>query len=313
MSSQIVHPLMKEHLTDFDSFEAWKSRWDSTNFIAEKLGLLHGLVAVPKGCGLSKEAASFLLEIADGYRCAANFGEHSYQGYGGKLQVIAQKAMAVLCAKFFSQGFWCDILENEKLFGKVLWFLRDDRIGYPYNYRRDDGVLAENQQKAFEEFLLDFAKLGWEYGNAVNRYRKLYCEDMNRRMTATRPDFINILYNMGKLGWLNRVELDRASIAHLTKLAMGQSYSFPPSDVAHCGSDFRKPKNLQEAVLGGSMPAQVVILYRVRHREAVRLKWKNRISCNMKREKDRLATLAHLKETRRRLDEQIAHESNRQP
>lgn len=307
MSTQSVHPLMVCHLKEIESFQQWKDRWDAAEFIKEKLGLLHCLAGGGRDGGLSKDAASFALEVADGYRYAANFGENAGT-YQEALQGIAKKAMAVLCAKFFPHDLWIDVITDHGLFDKVLWFLRDDRLGYPYNYCPLGRCLPESHHCILDAFVYDFAKLGWEYHDVVARYSIRLSPDDERRIISARPRFIRILDAIRKLGWLNRseIQLDRPSIAKLTQLAMEKKCYLPPASVDEDSDNLRPPATLEEALLGGSVAAQIVILNRVRRQETARLKRMFRQSLKQQKANDRARRLAELQRQQQELSRRIA-------
>lgn len=67
------------------------------------------------------------------------------------------------------------------------------------------------------------------------------------------------------LGWLCKQELDDVCLKRLTEIAMNDKYNFPHS------SSYRKPISLEEAVLGGSGTAQIVLMHAVKEKERKRL------------------------------------------
>ncbi len=274
------HPLLEFVPTVFESFDEWMLRWQGTTVLAEKLGLLH--CCTEEGRQYCPEMVSFLLMVANHYDSEYRFtveSEHSYYGDNARnRRTIARKAFDVLCLKFFKgktdghQPLWWWMLQpkHEALFQKVLWFLQTDDYSNSSGYYR--GITPRDHHgEIFQKFLQDFAKLGWEFESLANRYYdgEVGGEKTEKRMIATRPQFIEILRRLRILDWLNDKELDEASIKRLTELALEQNMYLPRQEV--CVDNRRKPKTLAEAVLGGSVAAQVVVLHQIREKERKRI------------------------------------------
>lgn len=280
------NPLLDIVPGKFESFKNWKERWDATFILAERLGLLY-YFTMESGWFYKEQAelVSFLMEIADGHRHTSNFqtsGERfDYHGedIAKNRQKIAEKAFAVLCTKFFKAGerydnepLWWWMLGNDAVFQKVLWFLRlDDTFGS--NQARNHDFYADklsHPHDVFRRFINEFIELGWEEDSPINRSYGSPDDAALARLVVARPLFIELLNNQRNLNWLNRRSLDAASIKKLTEIAMSHELHMPPCEAAQRNT-YRKPKTLEEAILGGSAAAQVIILWRIRKEEAGRI------------------------------------------
>jgi len=275
------HPLLEFAPTTFHLFEEWLERWKGTTYLAEKLGLLHCLTT-ENGWWQSRELVLLLLEIADGYTREYGFAiERERDGdkqNARNRKDIAEKSFGVLCLKFFKgktrdrSPSWWWMLEDEVLFQKVLWFLRRDDHRMQNRDFDIAGDSISHLEGIFRIFMYDFAQLGWNFRSLSERGRSQKADELARkRLIAARPQFIEILDELRALNWLNGQELDAASLKKLTELALGKKYHFPPTRVLE-GNTYRKPENLAEAVLGGSVAAQVVLLHQVRQKELGRIK-----------------------------------------
>ncbi len=295
-----IHPLMKFVPTDY-SIEEWLARWNETKHLADRLGLLHHLTT-QDGWFQYPELVSLLLDFADGYRCLSNFynREESYyhrHEIAKKRQVIAKKAFEVLCLRFFREGkdggcpFWWWILKNEALFNKALWFLSvkdyNNRLRN-LDFHFDISSAEDRHQETFRIFARRFARLGWDF--PANCHLDPV---VGKRIVDSKPQFIDVLCALGELQWLNTQDLDKACLDKLTKLALEQSIRLPQETVSDTRYS-RQPKSLEEAVLGCSVAAQVVLLYRIREREQNRIKATYEKSVRQKKETDRQILVANL-------------------
>ncbi|MDD5043156.1 MAG: hypothetical protein PHD51_00605 [Patescibacteria group bacterium] len=314
-----VHPLLKFVPRVWHSFEEWLKRWEQTTYLAEKLGLLHGLL-VGEGWPIKDrhQLVLFLLEVADGYNNDSNFycREEGLYGYGNgeknsvNRRAIAEKAFDVLCLNFFKgseknygEPLWWWMVSDERLFEKVLWFLAPDRKNCQYLGRL---YRLNHSQEIFKKFLQDFSWLGWEYRQFVQKYSDRWLlppeEETEKRMIATRPQFIEILDTLGELHCLNGQELDPASIKKLTELALGRRCHLPKISVED-NDTYRIPKSLEEAVLGGSVAAVIIVLYRIRQREKRRIDTKLEKSERAYKEQRRREEIVRINNEKKALEE----------
>lgn len=307
------HPLLGFKPITFDYFDDWLLRWNNTDYLAEKLGLLHYLTM--ENCWWEDQfLVHLLLVFADGYNEESNFivRRGFDQDSGAKSRKsIAEKAFAVLCLKFFKGNVrnerpsWCWMLENEVLFKKVLWFLRPNDRGRLHNYRCNMSGTSDHQQETFRVFLTEFAKLGWDWSGFERRMDVRFDESIIKRLVASRPQLIDVLYELDKLDWLNGQELDEPSLKKLKEMALCSELSLPEIDVFRSRS-YRKPATLEEAALGGSVAAEVILLHGVKEKERKRIDAIYQASRRKRQEEEQRRQLAELDGRRKKLDQMIA-------
>jgi len=279
------HPLMKFVPIVFNSFEEWLARWNGTEYLYEKLGLLHSLT----GWSMKPELVSLLLSVADGCADESFADDRGYNFYGCRIgaegrKSIAKKAFSVLCLKFFRSNernrepLWWWMLGDEVLFQKILWFLRLRSGGFNRlcNHSCICDSSSDHQQGIFRNFLREFSRLGWDFRCPESRKRQdeKIKDLMKQRLVAARPKLIYVLRELGELSWLNSkdLELDVDSIRKLTEMALGDSLLLPPEKVSDSFNSLREPKNLREAALGGSVAAEIVLLHQIKERERKHIK-----------------------------------------
>ena len=305
--SAVKHPLLAfTPINSFESFEEWLKKWNGTNYLSDKLGLLHGIELHQ-----NSQYVSFLLEIANGYASRSGFTlrEDWSEQCSKDRHAIAEKAFTVLCLKFFKSGekyynppLWWWMLENAQLFDKVLWFLGPNLKNCCFMDRDDNPT---HPQQVFNEFLIAFAKLGWGgYRSMANNFGRGCCsEDVEKRLITARPQFIDILDQISMLSWLNHHErdLDKASLKKLTELALESNYHFPPNKVNMSG-EYRNPISLEEAVLGGSVAAEIVLLNKIRQQECKRIRASYDLSAQARDTETRKRQLAEIEKQKKALE-----------
>jgi len=285
------HPLRALKPAKFQTFEEWLAQWKAAKYQAEMLGLLHCLADEENYILNVPEGVSFALEIADDYDGYFDgYEDYDRQELARARKTIAQKAFQVLCLKFFKtptrfeeKPHWWWMLSHEVLFQKVLWFLRPEQRNYWYESERLD-----HPQDLFQKFLEEFPQVGWEYPSLYHRYEGRWSQEddgMQARMIAARPRFVEIILKTRRVHWLSGQELDDACIAKLTELALREKLSLPPKLDGSHEDTHRKPESLEEAALGGSVPAKMLLLHKI-----------------IGEERQRLAALYEVEEKRRALD-----------
>lgn len=316
-TTEVKHPLMEFVPTTFRSFEEWLARWTGTDYLAEKLGLLHSLTT-KNGWWPESELVSLLLSVADGCANESFIVDRGQRPDGQQPKAesrksIAKKAFSVLCLKFFrkernEEPLWWWMLEQEVLFQKVLWFLRPRPGGlnrlYNHNCICDSG--SDHQQGIFRNFLREFSRLGWDFRCPESRRRwdETARNLVKQRLVAARPQLIDVLRELGELNWLNgkNLELDAESIKKLTEIALSDSLFLPPERVSDGLHSLRNPRNLEEAVLGGSVAAQVVLLNQIKERERKRIKVLHGASVRQRDDQQRVVELDDIEKKKRRLE-----------
>lgn len=312
------HPLMEFVPIVFNSFEEWLAKWNGTNYLAEKLGLLHSLTT-KNGWWLESELVSLLLSVADGYANESFVVDGSYNLYGGQpaeaesRKSIANKAFSVLCLKFFRKGkneepLWWWMLEHEVLFQKVLWFLRPRPGGLNCLYNRGSvwDSSSDHQQEIFRNFLRKFSRLGWDFHCPESRrhWDEKAMDLAKQRLVATRPQLIDVLRELGELNWLNGrdMELDAESVKRLTEMALSDSLFLPPEKVSDGHNSLREPKDLEEAVLGGSVAAQIVLLHQIKENKRRCISILYEASVRQREDQQKAAELVDIEKERNELE-----------
>jgi len=312
------HPLMEFVPIVFNSFEEWLAKWNGTNYLAEKLGLLHSLTT-KNGWWLESELVSLLLSVADGYANESFVVDRGYSLYGGQpteaesRKSIANKAFSVLCLKFFRKGknnepLWWWMFEYEVLFQKVLWFLRPSPGGLKRLYNCDclRGSSSDHRQEIFRNFLREFSRLGWDFRCPESRRRwdEKTRDLAKQRLVAARPQLIDVLRELGELNWLNGrdMRLDAESVKRLTEMALSDSLFLPPEKVSDGFNSLREPKDLEEAVLGGSVAAQIVLLHQIKEDKRRRISVLYEASARQRQDQQKTAELTDIEKKKRELD-----------
>ncbi len=285
---KVEHPLANLFPSKFQSFDEWLARWNSTKVLGEKLGLLHCLQVTEYWLDKREQTAFFLLDVADGHRTGKpfhyNWREHDAKNTNKNREIISRKAFDVLCVKLFTAGkegyppLWWWMLSNQESFDKLLWFCRPEADNYDRPYKGEE---VRHQTEVFGEFLQDFARLGWAYDGSLYQYRHdENPEEIRARLVAARPQFIEILCYLRQLWWLNQPmsgfstdfpELDRACLAKLKGIALGTDLPLPEQDINASSDCIRRPKTLHEAICGGSVAAEILVLHSIRQREQKRI------------------------------------------
>lgn len=310
------HPLMKFVPIVFRSFEEWLAKWNETNYLAERLGLLHSLTS-KNGWWSESELVSLLLSVADGcvnesFIVERRYGLCGQQPEAESRKSIANKAFSVLCLKFFrkernEEPSWWWMLEQEVLFQKVLWFLR--RRPHVSNRLYNCSCIcdsSDHQQGIFRNFLREFSRLGWDFHCPESRRRwdETARNLVKQRFVTARPQLIDVLCQLGELNWLNGkdLKLDAKSIKKLTEIALSDSLFLPPERVSDGLHSLRNPRNLEEAVLGGSVAAQVVLLYQIKEDKRSSIRALYEASVKQRDERLRVAELDNIKKEKVKLD-----------
>ena len=284
-SGKVEHPLANLYPTAFQSFDEWLARWNSTTVLWEKLGLLHCLQTMEYWLKGREQTVFFLLNVADGHRTTNPFYRHSdYISESGieGCKAISRKAFDVLCAKLFNPGkenyppLWWWMLEEQETFDKLLWFCNSDNYSPPYDEKK-----VSHQTEIFGGFLREFSRLGWTYNPTQRSFdRAVDVENIRVRMIAARPRFIEILHWIRQLRWLNKPnsafssdfpELDQACLAKLREIAFREDLPLPARDINASSMVCSRPKTLREAICGGSIAAEIIVLHSIRRREQKRL------------------------------------------
>lgn len=313
------HPLMEFVPTTINSSEEWLARWNGTPYLDERLGLLHSLTA-KSGWRAESNLVSLLLSVADGYAYDSTFASRSsaFLGYNKATvknrKAIAEKAFSTLCLRFFKddaesyeEPSWWWMLKDEALFQKVLWFLRPSIWSTSlHNGGRICEDSNDHQVGIFRTFVRKFAHLGWKFPHSKPHWDEQTTKAVKQRLVAARPRLIDILLGLRELGWLNKqeIDLDAQSIKKLTEIALSSNLPLPTTQASRTDDSYRKPKSLEEAVLGGSVAAEILLLHRVRQKERERIARQYKASERTYQKQQRALALDAIEKERKKLDDE---------
>ncbi|MEN9613822.1 MAG: hypothetical protein RLZZ347_129 [Candidatus Parcubacteria bacterium] len=279
------HPLKGQDIGYAGDFAVFLDLWYATPDCERRLGLLHSLTLEHEYD--RREVIPFLLLVADGFKDLENFRDPTKKfqplsteskrlrgmSYAERQRILAKKAFAILCDQLFAEDKenhhyshdvtrrfkWWWILNDSPMFDLVLnFFPVDDRYGNLRNgYRTDTSESKSRQAEIVSSFLFEFAQAGWKF----TRFGDRWCDEdeaIKARLVTARPRFIEILDYLNQVSWLIGRQLDPESVKKLTELALGREIRLPQEKVG-C-ENRRKPKTLEEALLGHSPAAEVLIL-----------------------------------------------------
>ncbi|OGZ27519.1 MAG: hypothetical protein A2427_01625 [Candidatus Nealsonbacteria bacterium RIFOXYC1_FULL_40_7] len=272
------HPLMDYLPLSFGTFSEWRALWRKEKYFHQRMGLLHALTdSWWQDC----ELVSFLLSVADGFFRTCNFSSGSNDFRITEMRrEIAKKAFSILCSKFFKGGvrddklpLWWWALEQEELLEKVLWFLRPGNTVGLRNPIPPDGHIRE----IYSSFLREIAHLAWVFqypGETLLEWQREKVEPAKTRLIRARPQLVYVLDELREIEWLNErdLELDEPTIAKLKELALEGKVWLPSDGTTQGDASLRKPNNIREAVLGGSVEAMTVLISEVKQRERERIR-----------------------------------------
>lgn len=276
-----THPLLAKEIRNTGSWQEWKEQWskDRQSEIA-----LEGLIR----CGWSvkttnkdeeAERALLYLDIADGHLSAAHFkGKDdvvekpvwtgletlfgNVMGLSELRLLIAQKAFEMLAYKFFRKEpevphyrkvKWQELLEDERVFEKIVWFLRPrekGRLGMLALRNLADSMPPETPHRAiFRAFVMEFVQKTW-----------------GRKFEEAHIEMLAALEQLPLLLDEAAFPVSHAGYAKLREIALTTRYRFPNG-----GASYRAPQSLEEASLAGSEAARVALILGANRRERRRL------------------------------------------
>jgi hypothetical protein len=285
--SAAKHPLEGKGVTHIQSWGAWKERWEKESCTEILHSLLHFGFGVSADWNEAIERLCLYLEIADngGERWGVFSSEddrqfQAYKAFGREVntkaelrEVLTQKAFPMLCQNFFkntaehsySLPSWVRMVIVPQVLAKLFWFFRLNSQGQIQNIRPHLRYDNEHQKKIARDFAYDFCLFVWECGNpgAYHDYREI-SEDVRTAFYKARPDVITLLAGLGELDLLlkgNRYEeMDKACLKKLESLAFDYDLWLP--NVNEIRGDYRKPRTIEEACLGKSQAAHVLLVLR---------------------------------------------------
>ncbi|MEW6617062.1 MAG: hypothetical protein AB1333_01430 [Patescibacteria group bacterium] len=264
--------LANRSIHGYYTYDMWMDAISKAENYKEIIGLLHrGLDEdVKSGDLFISDAICIYFDYAYGYDNYGSFrnpeidSRHEYsvsvldqnnmmrntteQGYK---QIIAKKALTVLCQKFLKDirsvnkfkeihdkpSWWNMIMDTDsKIFPKVIdFFSLEKNIQHKVNSHTDEILI---------DFMYKLSTAAWDCH--FLKYKKI-----PQKLIEHRDVFINVLYNLGELGFLvkNWELLAREDVEYITKLATNVD-------------DIGETLSLEEALLKNRKIAEAYVLIR---------------------------------------------------
>ena len=308
---ELGHVLTEKDVSCIASWKQWKERWEEESCVEILHSLLHfGFSVTVDGYDEDAERVCMYLNIADKgdsflrvFQRSDDKDLHFYNTFGREVRttedlrkVLSQKAFQMLCQNFFKNTSekdyylpsWMPLAAHPQVFTKLFWFFRLNELwGMPNLHLRYSG---NHNEEIAADFALNFCLSAWdcdeEYGN---RYYKV-SEEVRERLKQSQPDMITILFGLRKLDVLLRRDIceniDKECIKKLQELTLESELNLP--DIGSCVGRRRKPQSIEEACLGRSQAAQVLIVLQV-----------------IQSEKERFDEMRRLEEQRREAEEKL--------
>lgn len=283
--SAAKHPLVGKEVTHIQSWGQWKECWEKESCTEILHSLLHFGFGVSADWNEVIERLCLYLEIADNgdERSSAFSGKddrqfQTYRAFGSEVntkaglrEVLTQKAFQALCQNFFKntaeQSYhfpsWVEMVIIPQVLSKLFWFFRLDYRGDVLNIRLSKD--SEHQKKIARDFAYDLCLFVWDCGNrgAYPNYREI-TEDVRTAFRKARLDVITLLAGLGELGLLLKgdryEEIDKVCLKKLENLSFDYELWLPDANEFH--GDHRKPRTIEEACLGKSQAARVLLVLR---------------------------------------------------
>lgn len=290
--TQEVHPLLRGEISYIKDWTEWKELWESTKYAELRHSLLHFGFGV--SCSWAQdeiERVCMYLEIADRYGSSWEFqkGERTEfsrrTAFGGTVwhpeelrRILAEKAFHVLCQNFFknTESFvyrapsWVQLATDPLVLEKLFWYFRLDEYGRVHNLPNSDD---DHHIEIAREFAYSLCTFLWFCEDIVDGryYGDTVYSGVKRTPPGTRLNIITLLFGLRRLNVLldEKYELDDSCMKRLEELALGYDLFMPNID--SYGDKLRKPTTIQEALLGKSKVAEILLILRAKQTEKKRL------------------------------------------
>lgn len=287
---QPLHPLRAKELRLIPTWSEWRKLWEAEVHPECLIGLLHIGFDVPLDTEVS-DRILFYLSIADGHASGIGSWEEerrelSYTSFGRHItwarirQRVAQKSFQELCRRVFKNTeprdrvpSWLATLTSDsyRVLNAVLaFFLECDPVWI------QQGQLLRNlprDAKCHEcgiavSFLTDLCTFAWNsfllpnYGDGPA---------IEENLRQRRPQLVRVLAGLNNLSFLEEMsseDLDDACCEELKRVALGEKLHLPTGP--DWRETFRLPETLEEAVVGRSKAARVLLLHMIWQKELKR-------------------------------------------
>lgn len=289
--TQRIHPLVATEISYIPNWQRWKELWD-TDLPAEfRHSLLHfGFGVQVDSSEEHQDRICFYCDVANGHLAYSGIlkreGEEQHYfstPFGSNeislekvRQTVAHKAFQVLSYNFFRDTnnnsrfpSWARDVVVPEVLEKVLWFFHRGTSRPIENcYESPDG--KDIHARTAREFILNLCRFAWEF-NSFGKDEEEQGKEIQNRLRQVWPRLIEILSGFGELNRLlaREYKLDAPCLAKLEELALNQTLSLP--SLSDRGVDKRQPATLEEAYLGGSSAARVLLLLQIKQFERDRI------------------------------------------
>lgn len=291
---RVVHPLMEKEISFIGSWREWKELWGKTTQADILHSLLHFGFAVPvDGEEEWVDRILLYLNIADDHESYGFVkgpiqedrihqqilvGGEKIESFSQLRSVLSHKAFQMLCQNFLKDTkdgryedvpSWVATIADPGVLEKILWFFRLDHEGNFINLRL---YRSEDHHSAIaKEFIRGLCKFAWTCENSGLWGREGIREETKEILRKNRPNMIMLLCGLGRLDLLldiEKYELDKSCLQRLEELATSFDL-YLPSNTSWM-NERRIPRTIEEACLGDSQAAQVLLILRVKQAEKER-------------------------------------------
>lgn len=291
----------EEQLTTYLSFQEWHDAWKKTTNSSDRCGLLHDLQENNAAYEENK-AVPFLLELANGFEKSSNLSIYM-QSYQRHLKIV-RKATTVLCIRFFkarmdhsspsvNNRYWWWIFSNPEAFTAVLNFFFPKGTAEVCNCPSPRTTKSTDfEENTILQFVREFVRECWCTG----------CPDGNMRplIYAAKPQIISLLRYIEELPWLFGRELDVPCRKRLKEIALRENLRLPQRYVGQ--STYRLPATIEEAVLGGSLAACILVANKVSRQQRFILRWRYIADSREHQERKKVNELQKIKQELERIE-----------
>lgn len=300
MDSWRVNPLnLKTKITYCQDWKSFFRQWQASTSFEEMMGLLqYGHRGNLKWFNLPENENSllFYLEIANGFGRCQNFGaEFGESGYGGaeknpnkydlyaRRQLVAWKAFQILATYFFKDQnekgnqhrSWELALIQPRLLSALIYFFHqphprfDDQIAN-LDYADETIDRSSNHLKVAREFAKEMCLFILTFQRNFYGANHVQDQQIHELFVSVQPQVIEILHRLKEIKTLlrrERIELSSAGMKKLEELALKDKVV---NRERHRSPTFL-PRDIAEAVYGGSEVAEVYFILRTQKNVRCRL------------------------------------------
>lgn len=287
-STGVYQPLMAvKEVSPMCTWSEWLELWNQSEDFFTLMGLLETgflVKCIEKSDDVENpqwiQRLCHYLEVADGHCFLASSTGRSQTLPEFKEQlssvrvILAKKALSMLCTNLFGLDkenesdrypLWVYQVLKPFLLDKLIWFFRVNN-GRVFNL---SGHNNKEERALIVNFLREFCQLFWKFHIELfidRHYASKVAAALRERQHQMIPllevfDLFPLFIKQGTRGQSDWFVLDGKSVVRLQELVMAKEIYFPKGV-------FRKPRNLVEALFGGTTAA--ALLYNIKTMEALK-------------------------------------------